>query len=399
MPITNTRPPALESPIPSPRPLEVAITGIRAIPIAIPLSYVYKWGPGAYAGFTRTLVEVETSVGVTGIGESGNARDARIIEESLAPRLLGADPFNLADCERRAIPSYTGLLTARDLTRLNAYSGIEMALWDVAGKLTGHSIAQLLGGRVRDEVSFSEYFALPDGGSSRDITSVADACAQAIADHGATVFEGKVGVLPLHEEARLIRRVRDAVGETIPIRLDANMSWDVSTARQALPVFADLGVTWIEEPVASQAELIRLRMSSPISFSSHQIDLPQAARDGVPDAFVVKIHYLGGIRRTVDFITACSMFGIPVWFRAPSAGVATAAELQIAAALAPMSHPSQNLSRWLSDDVTDRGPFHAANGVVAVPDGPGLGVALDPEGVARCADRARDAPLHDPFTS
>ena len=378
---------------------DLTITAIRATPVSIPMSYVYKWGPGAYAGFTRTLVEVETSAGVTGIGESGHARDARIIEESLAPRLLGADPLNLADCERRAIPSYTGLVTSRDFTRLNAYSGIEIALWDLAGKLAGRSVAELLGGRVRDEITFSEYFALPSGGSSDDFTAVADACARAVADHGANVFEGKVGVLPLHEEVQLVRLIRNAVGDATPIRLDANMSWDVSTARQALPLFAGLGVSWIEEPVMSQAELIRLRMTSPISFSSHQIDLPLAARDGVPDAFVVKIHYLGGIRRTVDFVVACSMFGIPVWFRAPSAGVATAAELQIAAALAPMTHPSQNLSRWVGDDIVDGGPLHATNGVVAVPEGPGLGVTLDPDGVARCAQRAQDAPLSDPFGS
>lgn len=385
------------SPALAARPHDLTITAIRATPVSIPMSYVYKWGPGAFAGFTRTLVEVETSAGVTGIGESGSPRDARIIEESLAPRLLGADPLNRADCERRAIPSYAGLVTARDFTTLHAYSGIEMALWDLAGKLTGRSIAELLGGRVRDEITFSEYFALPSEGSSADLTSVADACAAAAADHGARFFEGKVGVLALHDEARLIGQIRHAVGDTTPIRLDANMSWDVATARQALPIFAALGVSWIEEPVVSQAELIRLRMTSPISFSSHQIDLPLAARDGVPDAFVVKIHYLGGIQRTVDFVVACAMFGIPVWFRAPSAGVATAAELQIAAALAPMTHPSQNLSRWVGDEIIQEGLFHATNGVVAVPDGPGLGVTLDPDGVERCRERARTAPLNDPF--
>jgi glucarate dehydratase len=375
---------------------KLTITAIRATPVSIPMSYVYKWGPGSYEGFTRTLVEVETSEGIIGIGEGGYPRDARIINEGLAPRLLGADPLDLADCERRAIRSITGMITSRDLTRLNAYSGIEIALWDIAGKLAGRSVAQLLGGRVRERIAVSEYFALQSGVSD-DFDAVADGCARAIREHGATMFEGKVGVLPLAQEARLIGAIRDAIGPEIPIRLDANMSWDVPTARQALPIYADLGVSWIEEPVVTQAEMIRLRATTPISFSSHQIDLPLAARDGTPDAFVVKIHYLGGIRRTVEFVMACAMFGIPVWFRSPSTGVATAAELQIAAALAPMAHPSQHLSRWLGDEIVDGGPFQATNGLVAVPNGPGLGIALNPDAVMRSAERARDAPLNDPY--
>jgi glucarate dehydratase len=375
---------------------DLKITAIRATPISMPLSFIYKWGPGRFEGFSRTLVEVDTSAGITGIGEAGYSRDAELIDHRIAPALIGADPLDLADCERRAIPSYTGMVTSRNFARLNAYSGVEIALWDIAGKATGRSVSQLIGGVVREEVPFTEYFAL-EADKGDDITAVADECAKAVAEYGATSLEGKVGVLPLREELKMVRAIREAAGEDIPIRLDANMSWDVATAREALPAFADLGVTWIEEPVMTQAELVRLKGVAPISFSSHQIDLPLAVRDGVPESFVVKPHYLGGIRRTVQFVDACAAFGIPVWFRSPSAGVETAAEIHIAAALAPMKYPSQNLSRWFGDEIIDRGPFHAVDGVVKVPDGPGLGVTLDPVAVERCAERARNAPMNDAY--
>jgi glucarate dehydratase len=374
----------------------VRITSVRATPVSIPLTFAYRWGPGSYSGFTRTIVEVETADGITGIGESGHPRDAALINELIGPRLTGANALDLAECERRAIPTITGMTTSLDLTRLHAYSGIEMALWDIAGKASGRSVASLLGGRVREEVSCTDYFAL-EKGADVDFGVIAQRCAEAVAEHGARVFEGKVGVLSLGEELQLVGAVRAAIGEDIPIRLDANMSWDVATAREALARYADLGVTWLEEPVRTQAELLRLRPGTTISFSSHQIDLAQAVRDGTPDAFVVKTHYLGGIRRTVDFARACAMFGIGVWFRAPGAGVSTAAEMQISAALESITHPSQNLGRWHGDEVIEQGPFVAVNGTARVPDGPGLGVSLDRDAMERCRERARSAPLSDPY--
>ena len=372
------------------------IVSVRATPVSIPLTFAYRWGPGDYSGFTRTIVEIETASGIIGIGESGHPRDAALINELIGPRVVGANALNIAECERKAIPSMTGMLTSRDLTRLYAFSGIEMALWDIAGKASGRSVASLLGGRVRDEVSFTDYFAL-EKGADVDFPLVAQRCADAVANYGARVFEGKVGVLSLGEELRLVGAVREAIGEDIPIRLDANMSWDVPTAREALDRYADLGVTWLEEPVRTQAELLRLRAGTNISFSSHQVDLPQAVRDGAPDAFVVKTYYLGGIRRTVDFARACAMFGIDVWFRAPGAGISTAAELQISAAVESITHPSQNLGRWHGDDVIEEGSFVATNGVARVPDGPGLGVTLDRAAMERCYERARSAPLNDPY--
>jgi glucarate dehydratase len=93
------------------------------------------------------------------------------------------------------------------------------------------------------------------------------------------------------------------------------------------------------------------------------------------------------------------MFGIPVWFRNPNAGVAIAAQLQIAAALTPMQYPSQGLFHWTTDDVIEEGPFRATNGAVPVPDGPGLGVTLDGSAVERCAERAAVAPLSDPYAT
>ena len=98
----------------------------------------------------------------------------------------------------------------------------------------------------------------------------------------------------------------------------------------------------------------------------------------MPDFYVLNIVELGGIRRTVEFVRACEQFGIGFWFHSGDTGVASAAYLQLSAALEPIREPSQALFHWYGDDVIAEGPFCPRRGVLPVPDGPGLGVTLDP---------------------
>ena len=113
-----------------------------------------------------------------------------------------------------------------------------------------------------------------------------------------------------------------------------------------------------------------------------------AAEDfGVPDFYVLNIVELGGIRRTVEFVRACEQFGIGFWFHSGDTGVASAAYLQLSAALEPIREPSQALFHWYADDVIAEGPFSPQRGVLPVPDGPGLGVSLDQVALARCHER------------
>jgi glucarate dehydratase len=280
-----------------------------------------------------------------------------------------------------------------------AFGGVEMALWDLVGKLEGRSIASLLGGRVRDEIAFTEYFAMRESsgkrGGEQTPLEVARYCAGLAQDRGATAFEGKVGVRDLATEVAMVREVRNAVGPDAVLRLDANMAWTTTTARDALHRFEAFDLSSFEEPVRTHVELARLRSSTSVSFSTHNPNLREAVLLGVPDAFVINLTSLGGIRRTAAFIAACEEMRIDVWFYSDP-GVATAAYLQVAAAMPWLSHPSQTLGRWLADDVISEGPLVPENGTIPVPDGPGLGVHLDPAAVRRCNERfANEGPYDD----
>jgi glucarate dehydratase len=369
----------------------VKITAVRATPVNIPLEAPYRWSVGVYPGLSKTIVEVETSEGVTGVGEAPSARAALLIDRYVTPRLLGADPWDLVDCERRTLPPSQVSKNTEDRSVHYAYGGVEMALWDIAGKLSGQSVARLLGGRIREEVAFTEYFAprlRHNGRGGEDgPVALAEYCARMAAEHGARAFEGKVGVFDIATEVAVVREVRAAIGDDCLLRLDANMRWSVAAARHALNRFERYNVDSVEDPVGSYDEMARLRETTRIGFSSHDPELKTAARLGVPDAFVLNLAALGGIRRTVSFIAACRELGVDVWFYSPDTGVANAAYLQVAGAIPWLSQPSQTLLRWQTDDVTEGGPPQPRHGVLPVPDEPGLGIELDPVAFARCRDR------------
>ena len=109
--------------------------------------------------------------------------------------------------------------------------------------------------------------------------------------------------------------------------------------------------------------------------------------DESPETLVTNINEHGGIRRTVEFIRACEAFSIGFRFHSGETGVASAAYLQLTAAIEHVREASQTLFRWYADDVIEGGPFSMRNGLVQLPEGPGLGVTLDPAALKRCHER------------
>jgi glucarate dehydratase len=153
---------------------------------------------------------------------------------------------------------------------------------------------------------------------------------------------------------------------------------------------ADLGVVWLEDPCRTLDETERLRRDgAPVSFSTHETDLPRAARSGVPDAFCIDAAELGGLRRTQDFLRACAALGVDFWCYSGDAGVMTAVYLHLSAAEPSLIRPHQSLFRFTSDVVIEQGPYAPVGGVLAVPPGPGLGVSLDRAALSRLHERYR----------
>lgn len=369
------------------------ITALRATPVNIPFKAPYRYALGSTASLTKTLVEVDTDEGVTGIGEYA-AGDGTAIIALLAERLIGLDPLNLNDCERRCVPDFTYNLWENLADLRRGFGAIEMALWDLRGRCEGRSVAELLGGVVRDQIAFTEYFAFRLSGAHEVGEStpieVARYCARMIEEYDSPTFEGKMATIDLTSEVRMVREVRAAIGDDRLLRLDANGGWTVATATEAIRKLAPYDIRNLEDPVDTFEEMARLKPHAAMTFSTHNPDLRRAVALGTPDFFVLNLVELGGIRRTVEFAQAAERLGYGFWFHSGETGVASAAYLQVSAALQCIREPSQALFHYYADDVIAEGPFCPRGGLVALPEGPGLGVTLDPEGVRRCHQRYLD---------
>jgi glucarate dehydratase len=195
-----------------------------------------------------------------------------------------------------------------------------------------------------------------------------------------------VGVLDLDTEIEMVKEVRAAIGPDATLRLDANNAWPLNTARKALARLAPYDIANIEDPAPTFYDMAKLRRHSAIPFSSHLPDLRLAVELGVPDTFVLNVTALGGLRETLKFISACEVMGVGFWFYSGESAVGTAAYMQLAAAIPYLSQPGQSLLRWYADDVAAELIRPRAN-AVPIPDGPGLGLTLDPQALERCRHR------------
>ena len=359
------------------------IAAIKATPINLLLDAPYIWAFGELPGFSVTIVEVTTDDGITGLGEAPSPGAARIINQEVAARLTGHDPVDIAGAEFLCLPHFAGVQSINDPARITAFGAVEMALWDIRGKAWGQPLYKLLGGAVRTQIPFTDYFAQRVG-REQTPEEVADYCVALNENFGTTFFEGKFSTADPKISLRILDLIRRKLGDEVMIRIDSNQAYGLATARRLARPLQELGVRNWEDPVGTVEEMAELRKHSSIPFSTHNTDIARAMALRVPDAICSNPAILGGIGRLVRFVGACEHAGIDFWCYSGDSGVGSAAYLHICAALAWIREPNQSLFRMQVTDVIENGPFVPRNNVVAVPQGDGLGVRLAPDRLAWC---------------
>jgi glucarate dehydratase len=379
------------------------ITAIRATPVLIPLEAPYLWSYGALDGFTKTVVEVVTDSGPTGIAEAPSHGAARIID-AFAPLIIGRDPLDIAGLEARVLPSMPAAHSVTDHGLRGAWGAVEIALWDLRGRLWGQPVANLLGGIHRRAIPFTDYFGyrLPEGGKGGEATvaEVVNYCLGLRETHGTTFFEGKVNDPDLGGNIRLVQALRAALGPDAMLRIDSNQAFSLPSAVYLAPAFEDAGIRNWEDPTPDWTAMRRLRARTTIPFSGHNTDLGKAVAYGVPDAIVADVAGFGGFAAALRFVSACQGAGVDVWCYSGGSGLETAAYLHLCAAHPHIREPNQSLLRWQPFDVIAEGPFAPKHNLIPLPEGPGLGVTLDPDRLRFAAGLLRERGLpnkyHDP---
>ena len=344
------------------------ITGLRATPVNIPLEKPMWWTGGHYPGTSKTIIEVEANEGLVGLGEAPSVDVVTTIKQ-MGEKLIGADPLDVASCEALCVPPWQIVQNTDDSSVVKAFGAIEIALWDLRGKVANEPLYRLLGGGVRKEVPFTEYFAFRPGGEMRP-EEVTDYCLRMREEHGSTMFEGKLILGDPRLEIETVKALREALGPDDMIRLDSNMQWSLPSAIRIFSEIEPYDIRNYEDPVATFEEMAELRRHSSIRISTHVPDIRRAVALGAPDYIVTNFAVLGGVARTVRFVGACEAMGVGFWCYSGDAGIATAGYLHMSAAMPWITEPSQSLLRWQVCDVVEDGPFKPRNNMVPCPKAP-----------------------------
>ncbi len=355
------------------------ITHIEAFQVNLPLREVrYTFSGGNFVEvFDSTIVAVHTDAGVTGYGEAcplgpvylpAYAEGVRTGIAKIAPALIGADPAALSLVNARMDSSLRGHPYAK--------SALDVACWDILGKLAGQPIATLLGGRFGD--SYPLYRAISQESPQQMAAKVA-----LYRSEGYTKFQLKVGV-DADTDIERIREVRNLLPRGDVLVADANTGWTQHQALRVADAARDLDV-YIEQPCASYEECLTVRRHTNRPFILDEImdsvaTVVRGAADHAMDVINLKISKVGGLTRARQIRDLCVSLGIALTIEDTwGSDIATAAISHLAHSTPPaLLFSSTDFNSYVTVSTAEGAP-QRAHGRLAAPNGPGLGIQPRPE--------------------
>jgi L-alanine-DL-glutamate epimerase-like enolase superfamily enzyme len=367
----------------------VRITGIRLERLVVPLDPPFDaaWDPVPRSSFAATIVRVETDEGVVGIG-SGDTMDGFEAFEHL---FVGRDPLAIAR-HVRALETI--------VFHAGRYWPLEVALWDIVGQVAGLPVSILFGGSVDGIPAYAS------SGTRLPPTARAESALR-LREEGFGALKIRIDPRRLDEGISAVAATREAVGDSMEIMVDLNQGWrmagdtsaslDLVAAREIAIRLADLGVLWLEEPLAGTdlKGLAALRAAAPgIRIAGGEMTRTFTELLAALDADAFDVHQpdvvLAGMLRTRTLaelaLTRNRWFTPHTWTN----GIGLLANLHVAAGVGggpyieyPYDPPGWTPERrdpMLTEPISP-GP----DGILRVPAAPGLGIVLDEAAVRRYA--------------
>ncbi|SAL30164.1 mandelate racemase/muconate lactonizing protein [Caballeronia sordidicola] len=359
----------------------MTIRSIEAIPLSLPYE---MFGPKPlFAGHPRQmeilLVRVETEEGQVGWGEAfGYAvwpATRAALEHLVAPLAIGRDETGIAELNLQLqrplhLLGRTGAVTF-------ALSGLDIALWDLAGKAAGKPVSALLGGaRHRD---------LPVYASLMRYTDPALAAHNAAAAH-----ERGFAAIKLHETGvEHVKMAREALGPQVGLMLDVNCPWNVDEAVGIAQQLARFDLTWFEEPVwppEDFAALAQVRQRCGLAISAGEnvmsaTHFKQMFEAGAVDIAQPSVTKIGGISEFMKIAGIAARYCVPLVPHCPYFGPGLLASLHIASTFEAETMIEYSFADLGASPLGDA--IAIRDGRITIPQAPGLGRDPDPDVIAR----------------
>lgn len=384
--------------------MKIRSVNARWLHVPIPHEQQHVSDFGRIASFDSVLVRIETECGLVGHGEAkeevgseGNSHAlVALINQRFSPLLVGQDP---RDINRLWELMYNGprdhyaiarghvfpILGRRGVT-ISAISGVDMALWDLAGKALGAPVWRLLGGRKAERMP-----AYASGGWA-DAAGIGEQLLSYVARGGFKAVKMRVGVIdggPV-ESARRVHAARAALGPDIGLACDAHGTYTVSEAKQFCRLVEDANLMWFEEPVTGDDKRgmaeVRAGSSVPIAAGESEFtryDFRDLAELRAADIFQPDLAICGGISEAMRIGAIASAWNLRLAPHLWTGALAFAAGMHVAAA---------SPSGWILEYSLGANPmlhdlakesFSVVDGMIEIPDRPGLGVTIDQDFVDR----------------
>lgn len=362
----------------------------------------------------RSIIEVVTDDGTYGLSESYGDEQTLSQLEKVAPKLVGLDVFHLNTLHRvvqdtvgGGQPAKTGMElapgTVQATTVPRIFAAFEVAFLDLMGKLTGRSVCELLGGKVRETVPFSAYlfykfakhkFAddpwVDKWGEVLTPDDVVRSAKQMIDEYGFQSIKLKGGVFEPEEELEAIKALRKAF-PGYPLRIDPNGNWSVETTKRLLPQMDGL-LQYLEDPSPGKDAMAEVHDVSSMPLATNMcvigfFDFPEAIRKQSVDVILSDHHYWGGLQATRELGQICRTWDLGLSMHSNShVGISLMAMAHAAATIDNLSYACDTHYPWQEEEVIVGGKISFEDGSVRVTDAPGLGVELDREALKELAE-------------
>jgi galactonate dehydratase len=345
------------------------------------------------------FLKIETDEGIVGWGEpivEGRAETVAACVAELADYLVGKDPGAIED---HWTVLYRGGFYRGGAIHMSALAGIDQALWDIKGKVQGRPVHVLLGGPVRQKMRVYSWI-----GGDRPADIVAGAKEVAAKGFTAIKMLATEEMAWIDSHARIdavlarVAALRDAMGPDFGIAVDFHGRLHRPMAKVLAKELDPFRLMFIEEPVLSEhTEALREianHTATPIALGERLFsrwDFKKILSDGVVDIIQPDPSHAGGITETRKIAAMAEAYDVALAPHCPLGPIALAACLQLDAVCHNAVIQEQSLgihynkSNDLLDYLADPSVFAYADGHVAIPQGPGLGIAINEEAVTRVA--------------